>query len=321
MALVHSNTIAMFGRSTPPGDGSSPSPPSTRGLFIAPFRNRSRVLTEETVLVRNIPSGAIDTTMQTPIEDALRERMAHLDLETESVCSSLSEDSRKRFNSGVDNENKHASASPPSEIVVPSRISAPQLELPFSRGESYDTFPRLSIARVWTGLPSPKVDRPTAPKSETKCIGVPFRTIPPETLTSTIKRPSGDERESHNSGADSVTPSEARMADLALLGDRPQRLHRRTQSAAAYSVGSLVGQSSLVTAPTASSSCWSTSETSLQNAHVRRSKRSVRRRRRATAAVKEDLKLVFGRVATPIRRLTKTDNNAAALKRADGCLT
>jgi hypothetical protein len=324
------NRKMLFGRVTSRGSdaehcSSSSSPTSSQnqqsaGLFIAPFRNRARMLTEETVLVHNVMHRANhDNVLDRMISEEVT-AMGKLSLEDDesSTVSSLSNDSHRRYGLG-DNENEAvAQTLPPQEIHITFRTTLPPPVKQFPQTKPTRIKPRSRIPPVWTGLSSPLLPRPKAPRnaaSNTRQHSL-FSATPQSAaskrrsfnLPSSITENSACQSIS-DSKAPSTTPTWA-SSDVALLGDRPKRRHRRVLSGA-YSVGTLVGQSSLITDPTTicSSSSLSLSETSRQH------------NRRRAAGVKNELKFMLGRVASPILRLTKTDTNKPELNRAKGCLT
>lgn len=117
--------------------------------------------------------------------------------------------------------------------------------------------------------------------------------------------------------------------DKQLLGERKRLVHRRVPSNS-ISVGSLVGQSSLITYPTLSTGASAASvrtETSIsRNYRYRRPLQDVveegdkrYQRRRKPNRVVAEIKYLIGRVTKPIAKLTEKQ---PSLKRSDkGCLT
>jgi hypothetical protein len=319
------NRKMLFGRATSRGsDGdhsSSSSPTSSQnqleGLFIAPFRNRARMLTEETVLVHNLMHRINHDNVLDPVLTDEATVMGHLSLgdEESSTISSLSNDSRRRYGLGDNDNEAVAQTLPPREIHITfdTALAPPVEQFP-------QTKPTSRIPPVWTGLSSPLQPRPKAPRHaalNTRHLS-PFSLTPPLTPQSPKRRSFNLPASiTENSASQSITDSKApsttltwTSSDIAILGDRPKRTHRRVLSGA-YSVGTLVGQSSLITDPTTTccSSSLSLSESSRQHG------------RRRAAGVKDELKFMLSRVTSPILRLAKTDTNKPQLNRAKGCLT
>jgi len=122
-----------------------------------------------------------------------------------------------------------------------------------------------------------------------------------------------------------------------LVGDRRRRVHRRSHSGAEISVGSLVGQSTLLTEPSSGGSF-----TDSEASSVRRTMRSLRQAstakklllnatgaddgigccqaRRPKSLVKKELKYMVGMVTAPIRLLPIFREKKARLKRSTGSL-
>lgn len=116
---------------------------------------------------------------------------------------------------------------------------------------------------------------------------------------------------------------------------RRQQTHYRTQSGTSISVGSMVGQSSLLTAPTMSSSSDTESASSLRR-NMQQMQLAQRKLSYATGAdegrnccntpsrkmgsvVRNEVKHLLGKVSTPIRKLHKR-GGGVSLKRASGTL-
>lgn len=120
----------------------------------------------------------------------------------------------------------------------------------------------------------------------------------------------------------------------ALLGNRKRRIHRRSYTGTEISLGSIVGQSTLLTAPTSTASI-----TDSEASSIRKALRSAHtaeelllsytgagdgigccQARRPKNIVKEELKYVAGKLASPIRMLPLFKEKKAELKRAKGNL-
>jgi hypothetical protein len=338
---THSNRVTLYftmDRESPVQDslmreGSSPPSPTSPILF-APFRNRSRMLTEETIWMQN------GTSYQYPnMTDAnpftSRDEMdddAHDD--DRSAVSSLSNDSRRRMSPGWDSEGP-----PPTEIdvhilittEVPDWLKETESSSSSATDDPPPPPPPPHLTPIWTGGASPADVRPTmgrnrsSPMSHNLPTGRPT-TVPRVLTFSKIHDSSTIVGGSSNLSKGSVLSSQE---DVSLLGNRPRRRHHRHPSLT-VSVGSLVGQSSFVTAPSATATATSSSFSDQSWQHQLNAQRAldhlvgdvttsatIRTRRNP---VKEEIKYVWGRVSTPIRRLTGTDETVK-LKRASGCLT
>ncbi|KAI2492631.1 hypothetical protein MHU86_21907 [Fragilaria crotonensis] len=122
--------------------------------------------------------------------------------------------------------------------------------------------------------------------------------------------------------------------DYPELGNRKRRVHRRVHSGTEISVGSIVGQSTLLTAPTSTPSISDSDASS-----IRKSLRSASiaeemlqeitgandgiaccQVRRPKNVVKEELKYVANKLTSPIRMLPIFKEKKAELKRAKGSL-
>ena len=119
-----------------------------------------------------------------------------------------------------------------------------------------------------------------------------------------------------------------------LLGNRKRRVHRRAHSGTEISVGSIVGQSTLLTAPTSapsiSDSDVSSVRKSLRSTHIAEEMLqdiigandglACCQVRRPKNVVKEELKYVANKLTSPIRMLPIFKEKKAELKRANGSL-
>lgn len=308
---LHNLSDRMFGgASSPVGEGSSDasSPPGFQS-FIASLRSRGRALTEEAVVGNHYNISQSLTTSAKMDESPIAVESMEADTDTKSSCSSLSDDSRRCILSKAarqeadDDEKAQQATNPPQAIFIPA--------LPkFGSASSRSYVPP---APVWTGCSSPFVDRPPAPRQKRILCRDSFPMIPRSPAVS-----------KGGTLCDTGSNSQGMCSTKApgLLGDRPKRMVRRAISATTtISVGSIVGQSSLVTTPTASSAqSWMSPSIETRSLCSQEPTRRKVLHRRLRGVVKDEIKYMLGRVATPIRRLAKPEEKAD-LKRADGCLT
>jgi hypothetical protein len=326
-------------------EGASPPSPMS-AVFFAPFRNRSRMLTEETIWMQN------GTTYQYPNMDMTdanpftspEEGDADTQDDDRSAVSSLSNDSRRRMSPGWESDETEPKGPPPKEIDIPVLITT---EVPdwlkddsslSSAADDPPPPPPPDLTPIWTGGASPANVRPTMGRNRSSpCM--PFSTpdmrkLPRPTTTraltiSTIQTSSTIAEGSSTIGSDTFVSAQE---DVSILGNRPRRLHHRNPSTA-LSVGSIVGQSSFVTAPSATptgtSSSFSDQSWHQHQLNAQRAMDHLVSEVTTPAAmamhtrrnpVKEDMKYIWGRVSTPMRRLTGTEGKVE-LKRASGCLT
>jgi len=292
---------------------SSSSPQSPRGYHILPFLVRSRLLTEETVLVRNANSTMAQ---DNPFKSMDSEDQASI--EEGSEVSSLSDDSRRRltFNwNGSDQEPRMSL--PPQEITI-TKVDDYQDVPQWLRDNDSDAVlspsPTPSLSPIQTPVSSPVIPRPTLRK---------YRSVP---VQPTIREEPS--RRSLQWDSSSAIPETKTLDDTlttndsndSILGNRPRRQLPRGSSTT-YSVGSIVGQSSFVTSPTATSSSLSETTASFQQQQRARQRTDVSASSRRGNPVKEEIKYMWGRVATPIRRLTKTEQKVDLNRSKTGTLT
>jgi hypothetical protein len=262
--------------------------------------------------------------------------------ETPSACSSISNVSRKFYSecnsSGLVNTtatlDDATKQQEHDDFVIPLVIRVPNKP---SRGDKAASTLQ-PPAPLWSAWPSPLPEQSLPPKRESSrdLLSRLFPLTAPSSLessfsillvqdTTQLAPPTAEPKSSFSREEDEP---------LALLGNRPMRYRKRAVSTAAtYSVGSIVGQSSLITTPlSSSSSSWSaaTSESTRNHATLLATMQRLNHhhrllgtkvKKRATDVIKEELKYMLGRVATPIRRLAQAETEKALLKRADGCLT
>jgi hypothetical protein len=329
-------------------EGSSP-PSPTSPVFFAPFRNRSRIITEETIWMQN------KTTYQHPsmeMTDANPFTSQEAECEDEqdddrSAVSSLSNDSRRRMGPGWDSNETEPKGPPPNEIdisvliktEVPDWLKDTESRSSSATDNPPPPPPPPDLTPILTGGVSPTNIRPSMGRNHRSNLNpTPFSTpdmrkLPRPTSISRVLTmgstiTGGTSTISKGSGT-FVSSQE----DVSILGNRPRRHHHRNPSTA-LSVGSVVGQSSFVTAPsaalTATSGSFSDQSQSFQ--HQKNAQRvldhlvaevttptamAMHNRRNP---VKEDMKYIWGRVSIPIRRLAGTDGEVI-LQRASGCLT
>jgi hypothetical protein len=309
----------MFGRKTPPGEkAGSSSSSSLAGILFAPFFNRSRMLTEETILVHNnyIHSNLHKGTMLESRYKELESYTGELNKgETESTCSSLSIDSRRRYNFALDDCDDSQQN---DRSLIPQAIHLPAISVE-ACDEHSSGFP----------LPPVNVDAgedtgrdPCAPDCETRWV---YYQLPSSqrdvsaqaTIGSLLMSSASTPKDENYGDAKSSTVVSQVDADRELLGNRPKRVPRHDASVTSISVSSIVGFSSMVTAPTATS--WSVSE----SASLQQYRKSLDAKRRAGRfqAAKKELKDMLERVSSPIRRLAKVETDRVHLNRAIGSLT
>lgn len=331
-------------------------------FFITPLRgNRARMLTEETVFVQNgrmdAAEHAAEAMKELQIEDEEDESSQEVFKEGSfSTVSSLSVDSFRRFATVNARDEQVSTPTLPREISIPSIVAAvavaPKRD---TSSNSTSAKGRNSIPPpppIWTSVNSPLLPRPRAPRHAAAAAAAaptflrkksplprrPQFHVPPPIAES--KQSRDEESSSSITLLSANTPSLAAASTVsgcALLGSRPKRIqhhrHHRVASGA-YSVGSLVGQSSLVTAPTTTtSSSVSAASSSARTMVFLPTINHAKTATTSTAAVqqqqspkrkpvlRDELKYMLGRVATPIRRLTHTQEPKPDLRRAKGCLT
>lgn len=341
-------------------EGSSP-PSPTSPVFFAPFRNRSRMLTEETIWMQNKTTYQhpnMEMTDTNPFTSRDESDDDDEQYDDRSAVSSMSNDSRRRMAPGSDSDETEPKGPPPKEIDIPILITTVVPEWLKDTDSNYmdwlkDTDnnyistaedppppPPPDLTPIRTGGASPAMVRPTMHRNRStpSPMVMPFST--PDVLK--LPRPTTVSRvttmnSTITGGASTISKSSgtfvSSQGDVSILGNRPRRIHHRNPSTA-LSVGSIVGQSSFVTAPsaahTATSSSFSGQSQSWQ--HQQNAQRALDDlvadvTTTATMAmhtrrnpVKEDMKYIWGRVSTPIRRLAGTDE-IVILNRASGCLT
>ena len=290
--------------------GSSSPSTSISGIFHAQFSMRNRTLTEDTVLARNYREDYTEMIEISTVNDDDGDSSVG---ET-STISSVTETSfkhrpKKRFNK------EEANVSPPKEIII--SISRP------SDQTLINNRPQIPLSRpspVSTSVSSPRLRRPSAPRS----------------LTNNDSRLSLIRETSSMRSIGCHSEAESSLADSQFLGNRPKFYPRQTSQATAVSVGSFVGQScsydpSVTTAP--ETVCGSSefsmrrSLPSLNSGSLAESSWSPITKPQtriishtARKVMKKELKQMLNRVATPLRRLGKTEETTD-LQRAKGFLT
>lgn len=288
---------------------SSPST-SISGIFYAQFSMRNRTLTEDTVLAWNHKEDSTEVNEKATVNG--NENDASVD--EASTISSVTDTSFRNRPKKRPNREDPSFAFPPKEITV-------LFAKPFE--ETLTRRPNIPLPRpspISTSVGSPRLRRPSAPRSLTNNDS--RLSLIPET-------PSIRSLGCHSE-------AESSIADSQLLGNRPKFYPRQTSQATAVSVGSFVGQScgfdpSIITAP--ETSCSSSefsmrrSLPSLNSGSLADSSRSPTTRPQtriishtARRVMKKELKQMLNRVATPLRRLGKTEETTD-LQRAKGFLT
>jgi hypothetical protein len=335
-------------------EGSSP-PSPTSPVFFAPFRNRNRMLTEETIFMHNKTTYQYPNMEMTDANPFTDEDESDEDAQDDdrSAVSSMSNDSRRRMGPGSDETEPQGP--PPKVIDIPVLITT---EVPdwlkdtadwlkddtessssYAMEDSPPPPPPPDLTPIFTGGKSPPNVRPSMGRNHRSSLSpTPFSTPDMRKLprpTSISRNPTMGS--TLTEGASIISKGSGTFVsaqeDVSILGNRPRRHHHRNPSTG-LSVGSLVGQSSFVTAPsvtqTATSTSFSDQSASWQHqqyaqraldhlvAEVTTPAAMAMQTRRNP--VKEDMKYIWGRVSTPIRRLTGTDGKVI-LNRASGCLT
>lgn len=308
------NRIFLRG-ATPPSDveGSSSSPStSISGIFNAQFTMRNRTLTEDTVLARNYNDDFQEMIGKTSVDDKDDEAS---DGEA-STISSVTDTSFRNISKKRPGKEDPNATFPPKEIFISitkplkDRFLTNKLQIPPARPNP-----------VSTSVGSPRLRRPSAPRSLTN----------KEFKLSLIR-----EVPSVLSLGYDHSEAESSIADSQLLGNRPKFYPRQTSQATVLSVGSFVGQScsfdpSMTTAP--ETSCASSefsmrrslpsqnggsmADSSLSPIHKPQTRIISQKARKV---MKQELKQMLNRVATPLRRLGKSEETTD-LQRSKGFLT
>lgn len=236
---------------------------------------------------------------------------------------------------------------PPMEVAIPSHASMPDqreslMEKLVARLAIRPTSPLRALS---TRDPSPLVERPTMGRNRSCPVRMDF-----SVASSMFSSNRSGTTYSYSIPEDSIIVNgmvmdgiRNRNGDLsvgdmsshhALLGNRKRRTHRRSYTGTEISVGSIVGQSTLLTAPTVTASI-----TDSEASSIRKALRSAHAAeemllsytgagdgigccqvRRPKNIVKEELKYVAGKLTSPIRMLPLFKEKKAELKRAKGSL-
>lgn len=237
---------------------------------------------------------------------------------------------------------------PAGDKAVPERDSEPRFRPPGSvylpANVELDEQPNSHLTII-----SEKSSCPPSPIASTcshSCLSPnSFQSNPSSRFSNSLRQPSRSHamrslrKPSLSRSATSASQWSSASPDPKLLGSRPHRISQRSVSSSNYTIGSVVGQTiaSQITGSTSlsySESTWvsggvsATTRTTLSNPTSMTPPRpspqkqhSGRRRRPAAKLVKDELKHMIGRVATPIRRLSGIKSEEPDLHRAKGCLT
>jgi hypothetical protein len=307
------------------------------------------MLTEETIWMQNKTSYQYPSMEMTDANPFTSEEESEEDAQDDdrSAVSSMSNDSRRRMAPGWDSDETEPKGPPPKVIDIPVLITSEvpdwlkdtESSLSFATDDSPPP-PPPDLTPILTGGKSPiNVVRPSFGRhhrssSSPKSFSTPdMRKLPRPTSISRAVTMNSTITEGASIISKGSCTFFSSQEDVSILGNRPRRHHHRNPSTA-LSVGSYVGQSSFVTAPsvTQTATSMSFSDHSQSWQHQQNAQRALdhlvadvttpaamamHTRRNP---VKEDMKYIWGRVSTPIRRLTSTDGKVI-LNRASGCLT
>jgi hypothetical protein len=247
----------------------------------------------------------------------------------------------------LERDASHRTILPPMEVTIPTPVSNPDqreslMEKLVARLAIRHTSPPRPLS---TRDPSPLVERPTMGRNRSCPVRMDF-----SVASSMFSSNRSGTTYSYSIPEDAILVNgmvmdgiRNRNGDLsvgdmsshhALLGNRKRRVHRRSYTGTEISVGSIVGQSTLLTAPTATASI-----TDSEASSVRRALRSAHSAeemllsytgagdgigccqvRRPKNIVKEEFKYVAGKLASPIRMIPLFKEKKAELKRAKGSL-
>eukprot|EP00522_Entomoneis_paludosa_P015388 CAMPEP_0172442254 /NCGR_PEP_ID=MMETSP1065-20121228/2723_1 /TAXON_ID=265537 /ORGANISM="Amphiprora paludosa, Strain CCMP125" /LENGTH=363 /DNA_ID=CAMNT_0013192049 /DNA_START=165 /DNA_END=1256 /DNA_ORIENTATION=+ len=328
--------------------------------------SRTRFLTEDAFVAPLIAPGEMNAEEQTPrCLSMTRANPFHSfcegDDEFENTCeipssrnmedddasdiSSISNDSRRRYGSAAAGTDSEARDPPPTEISVPSARAiqiVPQLLVEESSQEDVDEEEQVSKEQhvKRNGPIHTKLARP---------VGV-FRGVsgPSVASASVYSTPAAA------LFRDASIAGSATTHDYEMLGNRPRRTHHRGPSQA-FSIGSLVGQSSYITAPTSASSVSPSTDSvghhlkTAKNHHIRnhvhmspslqsQSSKNFKSvdppqlveklpRARRRNPMKQEMLHVLGKVASPVKKLAAPVKKMYAgtekipdLRRSSGCL-
>jgi hypothetical protein len=266
---------------------------------------RNRTTTEDTVLVRNYREDVPEINDDVAVDDNDEEDSVS---EASTISSVTDTSFKNRIKKRLDEEEADT-ASPPKEIFVsvtqspdPSVALRPQLSLPRPASLGASRLRQLSAPRDQTNKDShlPLIQEAPSIRS----IG-------------------------YSEAGSSIAASQ-------LLGNRPKYTPRQTSHATVLSVGSFVGQSScydpsVITAPeticgssdlSMRRSLPSLNSGSLADNSLSPTTKPQTRRisNMARKVMKKELKQMINRVATPLRRLAKSEDSTE-LQRANGFLT
>lgn len=281
--------------SSPGGRSGNSSPLSsshrTGPSVLTSVGGRARFMTEETIPVRNF--AHLTMTLSNPFRSRDEE-------DEDEVVSAISEDSLRRINHDY-NPELDVSFPVPKEIVVP----VSDIEVPGWMKEMKDSSRASkcasSVARPNLGryFSAPPLKSPLSPRS---------------LQTATIPEGCASLSGSLTGCLSSDTYS--------LLGDRPRKQPARG-FAGPISVGSVVGQSSLKTSNTITTSSVTEHSFTHTMAAQRRLNELVssdRHSRPRQSAVRRELRYMLYTVSSPIRKM-KQNRQKSNLQRASGCLT
>jgi hypothetical protein len=311
------------------------------------------MLTEETIWMQNKTTYQYPSMEMTDANPFTSQEEGDEDEQDDdrSAVSALSNDSRRRMGSGADSDETEPKGPPPNEIDIPVLITTEVPDWLKDTDGSSDWLedteissssnaedsppppppPPPDLTPILTGGVSPTNIRPTMHRNRSSPTVIPFSTPDMRKLP----RPTSISRvltmgSTVTGGASTISKGSGTFVssqeDVSILGNRPRRHHHRNPSTA-LSVGSIVGQSSFFTAPSAALTATSGSFSDQSQSHWALDQTVAEVTTPAAMAmhnrrnpVKEDMKYIWGRVSTPIRRLTGTDGKVQ-LQRASGCLT
>ena len=344
-------------------------------LFQSPAAQqpmRRRLDTEETYRHRNImspaaaPQSTVGQSLALAIDNSIQLftdiSLSQYDLEPQTndddtVVSSLSNDEdslavarrHATLTAIIEKEQStqfsQRSMAPPVEVAILTNKEDQReslMENLVSKLAIRQHSPPLVLTRGLTGGPSYPMERPTLGRNRSCPVTMDFSVASSNmsTRSSTASIPEDAiiingtvvEGVRHRNG-DMLGASSKHSA---LLGTRKRRVHRRCHTGTEISVGSIVGQSTLLTSVSATSNA---SVTDSEASSVKKALRSAHTAeemmlsysgagdgiaccqvRRHKNLVREELKYVAGRLTSPIRLLPMFKEKKAELKRAKGSL-
>lgn len=280
------------------------SSPRSQRRFIVPLRVRNRLFTEETVVIRNQGRTCeYRTDASNPFLSVTGSAMLE-EGDEESVVSSISDDSLRRFSLDLESDSSPQPA-PPPEIFVPLITLDTPDWLRDVKESPDDTVSQPSPRRVTSSSSIPKptmIKHKTAPAASSARIDIPRLNrsvfLVPPSLTV-------------------VTSSSKHSPFPDLLGSRP-RLATQRPTQSVVSVGSFVGHSSWMTSP--STTVTSASSISGQIGMMRANQRMSKLMTAKPSMLEKDWMFLWSKLTGPVKQLL-VKKETVDLKRSKGCLT